>query len=69
MPRQRGLSGQLGPVGGLIVAEVFYGLLDNDDQSVFSQGTGFKPIWGGAGPHTFARLLQFTGLNITNGQS
>ena len=68
VPRQRGLGGQLGPVGGLIVAEVFYGLLDNDNQSVLAQGPGFTPIWGGAGPHTFARLLQFTGLTITNGQ-
>lgn len=65
--RQRGLGGQLGPVGGLIVAEVFYGLLDNDNQSVVYQGPGFMPIWGD-GPHTFARLLQFAGLPLTNGQ-
>lgn len=67
VPRQRGLGGQLGPVGGLIVAEVFYGLLDNDDRSVVYQGSGYTPIWG-AGSHTFARLLQFTGLPITNDQ-
>ena len=65
--RQRGLGGQLGPVGGRIVAEVFYGLLEDDETSVMSQrkADSFTPIWGGTGTHTFARLLQFTGLTIS----
>lgn len=64
VPRQRALGGQLGPVGGLIVAEVFYGLLDSDDRSVVNLKAPFTPIWGN-GPHTFARLLNFAGLPIS----
>jgi hypothetical protein len=65
IPRQRALGSQLGPVGGRIVAEVFYGLLDQDETSAIHQ-SGYTPIWGD-GPHTFARLLQFTGLAISAG--
>jgi hypothetical protein len=62
-PQQRASGTQLGPVGGRIVAEVFYGLLDSDPDSLMHQ-TGFVPIWGGSGPHTFARLLEFNARKI-----
>jgi hypothetical protein len=70
VPLARGTATQLGPVGGRIVAEVFYGLLDEDETSVVAKkrsDAAWQPIWG-AGPHTFARLLDFTRLPLTDGQ-
>lgn len=61
-----GAAAQLGPVGGRIVAEVFYGLLDADPDSVVNAAApGWQPIWGGTGPATMARLFEFTGLPIS----
>ncbi len=65
VPNQ-GAGTQLGPVGGRIVAEVFYGLLDADDESfVRAAPADWSPIWGGTGPATMAKLLAYTGLPIT----
>lgn len=68
LPRARGVGSQLGPVGGRIVAEVFYGLLDEDETSVVNlpDADTWQPVWG-EGPHTFARLLEFAGLPLTDG--
>lgn len=54
---------RLGTIGGRIVAEVFYGLLESDQESVFNRrGQGglddFVPIWGG-GPASMAQLIRF----------
>lgn len=52
---------QLGGVGGRIVTEVFYGLLDSDDDSVVKcvrKPAGWHPIWG-AGPATMPKLLRY----------
>jgi hypothetical protein len=64
----RGVGSQLGPVGGRIVAEVFYGLLDEDETSVvnLADADAWQPVWGD-GPHTFARLLKFAGLPLNDG--
>ena len=55
---------QLGWVGGRIVAEVFYGLLDEDVESVFNHpaATNFKPrLAGGPGALLCMRnLIEFT---------
>ena len=54
---------QLGWVGGRIVAEVFYGLLDEDLDSVFNhpKALGFKPRLapGSVGLIFFRNLLEF----------
>jgi Animal haem peroxidase len=60
---------QLGWVGGRIVAEVFYGLMDSDKDSYFHAPPGWKPIWA-HDPSTcskpiFANLLKFAGQPIT----
>jgi hypothetical protein len=58
---------QLGWVGGRIVAEVFYGLMDSDRESYINAAPeGWKPIWvdGGDGKIIFANLLKFAGQNI-----
>jgi hypothetical protein len=51
---------QLGPVGGRMVAEVFYGLMESDADSVLRAAPyGWQPIWGGHGPATMADLLKY----------
>jgi Animal haem peroxidase len=61
---------QLGGVGGRIVAEVFYGLMDSDDDSYFNAPAGWKPIWahdpGACQKPIFANLLKFAGQRITH---
>ncbi len=55
-----GAKTQLGWVGGRIVAEVFYGLLDSDTESyVNAAPPGWQPILGGNGDVIFANLLKF----------
>ena len=55
-----GAKTQLGWVGGRIVAEVFYGLLDSDSESyVNAAPTGWKPILGGNQDAIFRNLLKF----------
>jgi hypothetical protein len=68
----QGAATRLGPVGGQIVAEVFYGLLDADRHSVLRGNVhgDWIPRWAGApvdltGPATFTKLLQAVGLTIT----
>jgi Animal haem peroxidase len=61
---------QLGWVGGRIVAEVFYGLMDSDEDSYFNAPAGWKPIWahdpGSCQKPIFANLLKFAGQRITH---
>lgn len=58
-----GAHTQLGWVGGRIVSEVFYGLLDADDESFVNMApAGWQPKLGGDGTPTLANLLKFTGL-------
>lgn len=55
-----GAKTQLGWVGGRIVAEVFYGLLDADDESFVNLApAGWKPMLGGDGTAIFRNLLKF----------
>ena len=62
---------QLGWVGGRIVAEVFYGLMDSDRESyVNSAPKGWQPIWASDSSINdsriiFANLLKFAGQPIT----
>lgn len=64
---------QLGWVGGRIVAEVFYGLMDSDKDSYFNKlapnGKDFQPIWAhepsACSKVIFANLLKFAGQHIT----
>jgi hypothetical protein len=57
---------QLGWVGGRIVAEVFYGLLDSDEESVFNAApSDWKPILGGDQTVIFANLLKFAGETVS----
>ncbi|WP_310487942.1 peroxidase family protein [Chamaesiphon sp. VAR_69_metabat_338] len=66
---------QLGWVGGRIVAEVFYGLMDSDTDSYLNQpasnnGKAFQPIWANDptindATIIFANLLKFAGQPIT----
>jgi hypothetical protein len=59
-PQQIGAKTLLGWVGGRIVAEVFYGLLDSDrDSYVNAAPEGWTPILGGDGTAIFANLLKF----------
>lgn len=56
----QGAKTQLGWVGGRIVAEVFYGLLDSDRESyVNAAPKDWKPMLGGDGEVIFANLLKF----------
>jgi hypothetical protein len=65
----------LGWVGGRIVAEVFYGLMDSDTDSYLNQptpnnGKAFQPIWANDptindSSIIFANLLKFAGQPIT----
>jgi Animal haem peroxidase len=61
---------QLGWVGGRIVAEVFYGLMDSDKESYFHAPPGWKPIWAhdasACQKPIFANLLKFAGQRITH---
>ncbi len=60
---RRGNTGQhLGPVGGVIVAEVLMGLLEADPQSYLSQAPAWTPELEGAKPgkFTMADLVTFT---------
>lgn len=61
---------QLGWVGGRIIAEVFYGLMDSDKDSYFHAPQEWKPIWAHdpAVCHQpiFANLLKFAGQRITH---
>jgi Animal haem peroxidase len=55
-----GAKTQLGWVGGRIVAEVFYGLLDSDEESyVRAAPKGWQPLLGGDQKVIFANLLKF----------
>jgi hypothetical protein len=60
---------QLGWVGGRIVAEVFYGLMDSDRESYFHAPKDWKPIWSHnplvCHKAIFANLLKFSGQHIT----
>jgi hypothetical protein len=64
---------QLGWVGGRIVAEVFYGLMDSDKDSYVNKlapnGEDFQPIWAhdsyACSKAIFANLLKFAGQRIT----
>lgn len=47
----------LGPVGGRIVGEVFFGLLLNDSSSILNN-IGWKPTYGSNGNFTMADLLR-----------
>ncbi len=60
---------QLGPVGGRIVLETFFGLLDADRSSYLYAPSTWKPLVmkGKPGPVTFSRVLSWTGLTITDG--
>jgi hypothetical protein len=61
---------QLGWVGGRIIAEVFYGLMDSDKDSYFHAPLGWKPIWehdpSACHKTIFANLLKFAGQHITH---
>jgi hypothetical protein len=62
---------QLGWVGGRIVAEVFYGLMDSDVESYLNAAPpNWKPIWQhdslACQKVIFANLLKFAGQTITN---
>lgn len=62
-----GAKTQLGWVGGRIVAEVFYGLLDSDSESYFNAAPEYwEPILGGNGEVIFANFLKFAGLTVGN---
>ena len=55
-----GARTQLGWVGGRIIAEVFYGLLDADDESfVNAAPTGWRPLLGGNGSPIFLNVVKF----------
>jgi hypothetical protein len=60
----------LGPVGGRLVLETFFGLLDADPNSyVNAAPDGWQPpvLQGGEGPVTFSHILLWTGLTLTDG--
>jgi hypothetical protein len=52
---------QLGWVGGRIVAEVIYGILDSDDESFVrdTRGANWKPRFAGSGTVRMRGLLDF----------
>jgi len=64
-----GCHTQLGPVGGRIVTEVFYGLLAEDDDSFVNRAPkDFYPVWGRNLPVTVAGLIQYVAkIPITQG--
>ena len=59
-----GARSQLGWVGGRIIAEVFYGLLDADEDSFINAApTGWMPRLGGSGAPIFLNLVKFIDEN------
>jgi hypothetical protein len=52
----------LGPVGGLIVAEVLVGLIDGDDQSYRAQDPEWTPTYGSNDTFTMVDLLTTAGV-------
>ena len=55
-----GARTQLGWVGGRIVTEVFFGLLDSDPESVVNAApAGWRPMLGGDGQPIFLNLVKF----------
>ncbi len=65
----QGAKTQLGWVGGRIIAEVFYGLLDADKESfVHAAPHDWQPIWmkGYGQTVIFADLLKFANLTISS---
>jgi hypothetical protein len=58
-----GVSTQLRGVGGRIVAEVFYGLLDSDNESYINAApANWQPILGGGGDIIFRNLLKYADI-------
>ncbi|MFZ6647143.1 peroxidase family protein [Undibacterium sp. TJN25] len=61
---------QLGPVGGRIVMETFFGLLDADPRSYINAApVEWKPVVFEEKPHlplTFSRILHWTGLQVSD---
>lgn len=55
---------QLGPVGGRVLMEVFYGLLDADGDSYRNAPQGWTPMIGNT--FTMFKLLEFAGLGGTD---
>jgi Animal haem peroxidase len=55
----------LGPVGGRIVAEVIYGLIQGDSQSYLSQDPQWTPTYGTGGTFTIVDLLTKSGIVAT----
>lgn len=53
---------QLGPVGGRILMEVFFGLLDEDEQSYFHDRSWTSVVKPGGGPILLWDVLRFVGL-------
>jgi hypothetical protein len=59
-----GVSTQLRGVGGRIVAEVFYGLLDSDSESYINAAPAhWRPLLGGEGDIIFRNLLKFADIS------
>jgi hypothetical protein len=52
----------LGPVGGRIVAEVIYGLIQGDSQSYLGQDPEWTPVYGTGGTFTIVDLLIKSGI-------
>jgi hypothetical protein len=55
----------LGPVGGRIVAEVIYGLIQGDSQSYLGQDPQWTPTYGTNGTFTIVDLLTKSGIVAT----
>ena len=53
---------QLGPVGGRILMEVFFGLLDEDKQSYFHDKSWTSGVKPGGGTILLGDVLRFVGL-------
>jgi hypothetical protein len=55
----------LGPVGGRIVAEVLYGLIQGDNFSYVSQDPEWTPTYGTNGTFTIVDMLRKSGTVAT----
>ena len=55
----------LGPVGGRIVAEVIYGLIEGDNLSYLGQDPQWTPTYGTNGTFTIVGLLTKSGTVAT----